>query len=71
MNVTLFCDVISGHPSQLTKVQWFMDGLFLNELNEQCAGSEEENIVSSDDLVSLTGTGLCDVDPRDTMTIEL
>ena len=56
-NVTLFCNIISGHPGHLITVQWFMNGLFLNEL-PQCtatAGGTQD---------------LCDVDPRDVITIE-
>ena len=47
VNVTLFCDVVSGRPAQLVQVQWFMDGILLNEL-PQCGDVSGE---------------LCDVDP--------
>ena len=40
VNVTLFCDVVSGSPSQLLQVQWFMDGLLLNSL-PQCGPRSE------------------------------
>lgn len=42
-NVTLFCNVLSGNPSTLLKVRWFLDGQILKELPE-CAENElEEN----------------------------
>ena len=31
-NVTLFCDLISGFPETLTRVNWYMDGNLLKEL---------------------------------------
>lgn len=34
VNVTLNCDVQSGNPSQLLKVQWMMNGDLLKELPE-------------------------------------
>ena len=40
VNVTLFCDVVSGSPSQLLQVQWFMDGMLLNSL-PQCGPRAE------------------------------
>jgi len=48
-NVTLFCNIISGHPSQLITVRWFMNGHLLNEL-PQCTSSRGDE-------------DLCDVDP--------
>ena len=48
VNVTLFCDIVEGNPSHLTRVQWFMDKILLNEL-PQCD-------LKSEDF-------LCDVDP--------
>lgn len=50
-NVTLFCDVLSGNPSTLTGVRWYMDGDLLKEL-PQCDYTAEDE----DDY-------LCDVDP--------
>ena len=40
-NVTLSCDVQSGNPSKLLKVQWMMNGDLLKELPE-CYESEED-----------------------------
>lgn len=31
-NVTLYCDVVSGNPTTLLRVQWFLDGNLLKEL---------------------------------------
>ena len=53
--MTLFCDVESGNPNSLLRVQWFMDDLFLDEL-PQCTKTDE----------SVEGRlDLCDVDPRE------
>ena len=56
-NVTLFCDIVSGYPSILTRVNWYMDGNLLKELPD-----------CPDDL-DFGGFGengandLCDIDP--------
>ena len=52
-NVTLFCDIISGYPNSLTRVNWYMDGNLLKELPD-CP--EDPN-----DLYS--NADLCDIDP--------
>lgn len=48
-NVTLYCNVEAGNPSQLTKVRWYLDGQLLKELPD-CNGREDDE-------------DLCDVDP--------
>jgi len=56
-NVTLFCDIVSGYPNILTRVNWYMDGNLLKELPD-----------CPDDL-DFGGFGengandLCDIDP--------
>ena len=57
--MTLVCEVSSGNPLSLLRVQWFMDDLFLNEL-PQCTKTDES--VSTQTLGRLD---LCNVDPRD------
>ena len=32
LNVTLFCDVVSGNPPSLTKVRWYVDEELLKEV---------------------------------------
>ena len=58
-NVTLFCDIVSGYPSILTRVNWYMDGNLLKELPD-----------CPDDQLDFGGFGenngandLCDIDP--------
>ena len=46
-NVTLFCDLESGYPGTLSKVNWYMDGNLLKELPD----CHSEN------------ADLCDIDP--------
>lgn len=53
MNVTLFCRVVEGNPSQLSRVRWFLDDSPLKELPECSDGSNETD---DDDE-------LCGVDP--------
>ena len=48
-NVTLFCDVLDGNPTELYSVKWFMDGVLLKQL-PLCDDQGEEN-------------DLCDIDP--------
>ena len=52
-NVTLFCDIISGYPSTLTRVNWYMDGNLLKELPD-CPDSDDYENLNND---------LCDIDP--------
>ena len=40
VNVTLHCDVESGNPSTLLKVQWMVNGTLLKELPE-CKGDTQ------------------------------
>lgn len=54
MNVTLFCRVAEGNPSELTRVRWYLDGISLKELPE-----------CNDDV----NDELCGVDP-DTLLLE-
>ncbi|CAO1401818.1 unnamed protein product [Diamesa tonsa] len=49
VNVTLYCDVQSGNPSKLLKVQWMANGTLLKELPE-CKENED-------------ATNFCTVDP--------
>ena len=46
-NVTLFCDLESGYPGTLSKVNWYMDGNLLKELPD-CHSANAD---------------LCDIDP--------
>ena len=55
INVTLFCDVISGHPTYLHSVKWFMDGELLKQL-PYCS----ENFNGNEDLCD-------DIDPNTLM----
>ncbi|XP_055703741.1 hemicentin-2 isoform X7 [Phlebotomus papatasi] len=51
-NVTLYCNVVKGNPTQLLKVRWFLDGQLLKELPE-CV-PDETNGEDED---------LCEIDP--------
>ncbi|GAB0099475.1 Immunoglobulin [Sergentomyia squamirostris] len=51
-NVTLYCNVAQGNPTQLLKVRWFLDGQLLKELPE-CISDDADN----DD------NELCGIDP--------
>ena len=51
-NVTLFCDMASGYPTTLTKVNWYMDGNLLKELPD--CPEDPNNDINND---------LCDIDP--------
>ena len=55
-NVTLFCDLVSGYPNTLNRVNWYMDGNLLKELPD-CP----EDIGDFGDANSQND--LCDIDP--------
>lgn len=42
-NVTLYCNVLTGNPSTLLKVRWFLDGQMLKELPECQNGSDDDD----------------------------
>ena len=50
-NVTLFCDLVSGYPNVLTRVNWYMDGNLLKELPDCPDNPSDFN------------NDLCDIDP--------
>lgn len=52
--MTLFCDLVSGYPETLTRVNWYMDGNLLKELPD-CPHEIGQNTHSDNDL--------CDIDP--------
>ncbi len=49
-NVTLYCDVNSGNPSTLLKVQWYLNGNLLKEL-PSCSGLFQKNITISNQFI--------------------
>ena len=53
-NVTLFCDLVSGYPETLSRVNWYMDGNLLKELPD-CPS--DRNPYASHELCE-------DIDPR-------
>lgn len=55
-NVTLHCDVLSGNPSTLLKVRWYLDTHVLKELPEcsdEAAEKSEDNLCFIDPTVML------------------
>ena len=62
-NVTLFCDVISGNPSTLNSVKWFMDGVLLKQL-PMCHNELEYDIIDAENSGDNNDEDdLCDIDP--------
>ena len=55
-NVTLFCDITSGYPNTLTRVNWYMDGNLLKELPDCPDGDNFGNFGDN-------SGDLCDIDP--------
>jgi len=45
-NVTLYCNVLQGNPSQLLKVRWFLDGQILKELPECEESTNDDEVMS-------------------------
>uniref|UniRef100_A0A1B0GL67 Ig-like domain-containing protein n=2 Tax=Lutzomyia longipalpis TaxID=7200 RepID=A0A1B0GL67_LUTLO len=54
-NVTLYCNVAQGNPTQLLKVRWYLDGQLLKELPECMSATQQDANGDDDDL--------CGIDP--------
>lgn len=55
LNVSLTCDVVSGNPTSLNAVRWYLDGDLLKELPD-CVRNSTPTIMDD------TST-FCDIDP--------